>query len=84
MCLVTTTFGSRDGVWLATVFRGHVGGHQRTTLIGNQYDSLCARFGIARVNAALRSRILSNMARRTLLGRAEGHRSMNPVEEGEP
>ena len=33
---------------------------------GYAYEWLCARFGAPRVNAAIRNRILSNRARRTL------------------
>lgn len=33
-----------------------------------RYDSLCCRFGIARVNNAIRNRILANQARRALAG----------------
>ena len=40
-------------------------------LIGPRFDSLCLRFGWARVNAAIRNRILSNRARRALQGVSE-------------
>lgn len=36
--------------------------------VGDRYDWLCDRFGAPRVNAAIRSRILSNRARRVLSG----------------
>ena len=34
--------------------------------VGAKYDALCNRFGIARIGAAIRHRILANRARRTL------------------
>ena len=34
--------------------------------VGIRYDDLCARFGVTRVNQAIRNRILSNRARRVL------------------
>lgn len=34
--------------------------------IEHQYDGLCLRFGSDRINAAIRARVLTNMARRTL------------------
>lgn len=35
---------------------------------GLRYDALCERFGVPRINAAIRNRILSNRARRILHG----------------
>ena len=37
-----------------------------STSVEGHYDSLCHRFGPARVNAAIRTRILANQARRAL------------------
>ena len=34
--------------------------------VEKRYDALCKRFGTERVNAAIRNRILANIARRTL------------------
>jgi hypothetical protein len=34
--------------------------------VEDRYDTLCERFGTERINAAIRNRILSNQARRTL------------------
>lgn len=39
--------------------------------VGDRYDSLCERFGVARINSAIRARILSNRARRVLGTRPE-------------
>jgi hypothetical protein len=38
--------------------------------VGLRFDALCLRFGEERVNAAIRNRILSNQARRTLTTQA--------------
>lgn len=38
------------------------------TSVEASYDGLCVRFGTRRINAAIRSRILSNQARRALSG----------------
>jgi hypothetical protein len=37
-------------------------------VVGVRYDLLCKRFGVERVNAAIRNRVLANQARRTLQG----------------
>lgn len=37
--------------------------------VGDRYDALCRRFKTSRTNAAIRNRILSNRARRTLQNR---------------
>ena len=42
----------------------------RGAIIEEAFDSLVLRFGAPRVNTAIRSRILSNRARRVLLGNA--------------
>ena len=42
--------------------------HYAGTHVGNHFDALCHRFGVARVNSAIRSRILSNRAARALAG----------------
>jgi hypothetical protein len=36
-----------------------------------RYDDLCKRFGVERINAAIRNRILTNQARRALAGQRE-------------
>lgn len=41
---------------------------ERRLSVENRFDALCARFGAPRVNAAIRTRILSNRARRILVG----------------
>jgi hypothetical protein len=43
--------------------------HQRDR-VGVRFDNLCARFGEERVNMAIRNRILTNQARRTLTTQA--------------
>lgn len=47
-----------------------VGGARRWNgdRLGIRYDYLCKRFGVERMNAAIRNRILSNRARRVLSG----------------
>lgn len=40
--------------------------------VGGAYDRSCHRFGVERINAAIRNRILSNRARRVLAGVSVG------------
>lgn len=64
-CLVETAIGCD---WTRTperIARLHV---RAFLSAGSRYDDLCERFGYDRVNAAIRSRILSNQARRALSG----------------
>lgn len=56
-----------------------VHGSWELDLVGIQYDALCDRFGVERVNRAIRNRILSNRARRELAARAP---AVAPASEG--
>jgi len=49
--------------------RQHLNAHfSPRARVEETYDGLCARFGVDRVNGAIRNRILSNIARRELAG----------------
>lgn len=41
-------------------------------MVGHRYDRLRSRFSDQRLNAAIRNRILSNRARRSLVGKLQG------------
>lgn len=71
-CLVGVAADYRDGyaydrpalmrgVWHSRKFLG-----QDAQLVGYWFDRLCERFSEVRINRAIRNRILSNRARRTL------------------
>lgn len=65
-CLVGTACGSADDAFWQhhrTELRENVRGRRIAYM---EYEHLAKRFGVARVNAAIRNRILSNRARRVL------------------
>jgi hypothetical protein len=66
-CLIGVTndaFRLADESW--TRFRSPDTDEDRRAFVGIQFDNLCRRFGEARVNAAIRNRILANQAHRVL------------------
>lgn len=70
-CLVMTATGNRDQRVGANDEEIRYGERRRRVCYdapGWRYEWACDRFGTARVNAAIRNRILSNRARRALAG----------------
>lgn len=64
-CLLIVATSVKGGFrqW-ADSYRG--GDRLSFSAIGDRFDALCHRFGVPRITAAIRSRILSNRARRVL------------------
>jgi len=69
LCLVETAVGG--SVTATRPAAGYILWRLEENCVPFHYDGLCERFGTARVNAAIRNRILSNRARRALLGVTE-------------
>ena len=68
-CLVQVAVGRERGVAVSDLLnimwpRGSICADQE--YVTGRYDAVVCRFGAARVNAAIRNRILANRARRTL------------------
>lgn len=64
-CLVGTATNGTDVIGVQQGEWGHTAASHRP-IPGVRYEWLVGRFGLARVNAAIRNRILANRARRTL------------------
>jgi hypothetical protein len=62
-CLISTVCGG--DLWAAA--RARTYWHAGVAVEGI-YDNLCERFGVTRINMAIRNRILANKARRELAG----------------